>query len=87
MPKSRDSSIRQLEMRGYLSLNGFVDYLHAHAPEAAISYPTAVKLVGEGKIKARRVGGTWRIGREEIERWISEGNYEPTTYSPYPRFR
>lgn len=87
MPKSRSSSIRQLEMQGYLSLNGFVDYLHNHAPEAAISYPTAVKLVSDGKIKARRVGGMWRVGREEIERWISEGNYDPISYSPYPRTR
>lgn len=85
MAQSRTSPLRQLEMQGYLSLNKFVEYLRENAPEAAISYPTAVKLVAEGKIIARRMGGSWRIGRAEIDRWVSQGNYEPDTYSPYPK--
>lgn len=84
MPKSRVSVLRKLETAGYLSLNQFVDYLASYAPEASISYPTALKLVTEGKIKARRVGSMWRIGRGEIERWVSEGNYDRTVYDPYP---
>lgn len=85
MPKSPVSIIRKLETSGYLSLAQFVDYLKLNAPEASVSYPTALKLVNSGKIQGRKVGGVCRIGRREIERWVSEGNYDRMTYDPYPK--
>ena len=77
------SSIRELETKGYLTLSKFVQYLKDYAPEAYISYPTALKLVKQGKIRARRVGGPYRIGRGEVERWIAEGAWERDLSSPY----
>ena len=33
---------------------------------------TAYKLVLQGKIPAFKVGGSWRITREEIKKWIEK---------------
>ncbi len=68
------SLTRQLETSGYLTLNKFVKYLKSVAPQAAVSYPTALKYVKEGKIHAIPVGSQYRIDRIEVERWIREGN-------------
>lgn len=65
-----------LATQGYLSLSGFVQYLKKHHPHARIAYPTAVKLVSEGKIRSVRVGKMHRIYRDELERFVREGNYE-----------
>lgn len=85
MPKSQATLLLQLETAGYLSLNQFVSYLQQYQPHAAVSYPTAVKLVRDGKIKANRIGNQWRILRREVERWVSEGNYDVDFSGPYPK--
>jgi len=86
MAPPRTSIVRKLETSGYLSLNQFVKYIKVNAPEASISYPTALRLVKLGKIQARMVGGTYRIGKAEIVRWVSEGNFERINLDgPYPR--
>lgn len=77
------SLIRKLEQDGYLSLNQFVQFLKLHAPEATISYPTALKLVNEGKLRGIKHGSQWRIRRAEVDRWVAEGNWERSPTSPY----
>lgn len=82
------SLLRQLELDGYLSLSKFVRFLRENAPQASISYPTALKLVQEGKLKAVKLGSQYRITRSEAERWIAEGNWEgglPSPNHPYGR--
>lgn len=37
---------------------------------------TAYKLVLEGKIPGFKVGGSWRIKREEIVKWIEQQHKE-----------
>lgn len=74
MTSSTANLQRQLEDNGYLSLNKFVAYLKEYHPEAYISYPTAAKLVKEGKLKGFAVGRSYRISRVEVMRWVSEGN-------------
>lgn len=74
-----------LNAEGYLSLYQMVRYLHAYAPEAAMSYPTARKRVLKGNIQAIRRGSVYYITKSEIERWISEGNYEKSVFAPYPQ--
>jgi excisionase family DNA binding protein len=82
-----ESLVYTLETRGYLSLNKFVKYLKANHPEAYVSYPTACKLVEEGKLGARRVGSQWRVSQAEAKRWIAEGNGErKLSASPYPKY-
>lgn len=38
-------------------------------------YRTTRKLVVEGKIRAIRVGGTFRIYEEEVRRFLQQGNH------------
>lgn len=38
-----------------------------------ISYQTAYRLIKAGKIKAVRIGGAFRIEKEEVERIKKEG--------------
>lgn len=73
----------ELESQGYLSLNKFVDYLRDEHPQAYVSYPTARKLVKEGKIRGTKVGKQFRINIDEVRRWVAEGNWERTLASPY----
>ena len=78
---------RELETRGYLSLNKFVKYLKLHHPVAAVSYPTALKLVEERKLRATMVGSQYRVSQTEAERWVTEGNWErKLNASPYPNY-
>lgn len=77
---------RELETRGYLSLNKFVKYLKEFHPEASISYPTALKLVGEGKLKATMLGSHYRVSETEAKRWILEGNWERKLASPFSSY-
>ena len=65
---------QQLEQDGFLSLNQFVQYLKLYAPEAAIAYPTARRMVESGNLQVQRWGAQYRVRRVEIERWIAEGN-------------
>lgn len=76
---------RKLERDGYLSLNQFVKYLKDYHPEAGMSYPTARRLIHDGKLRAIKQGNQYRVRRAEVERWVAEGNFErraPTPYSP-----
>lgn len=77
---------RKLETQGYLSLNQFVKYLKEYQPQAAMSYPTALKLVAERKLRARIVGSQNRITYEEAQRWVAEGNYEHKFSGPYSTY-
>ncbi len=45
--------------------------------EEAASYlrlhvKTIYRLVKEGKVPGRKVGGNWRFHRDELERWLRE---------------
>lgn len=67
IPK-KSNSIAKLASRGYTSLSGF-------AKIVGISYPVAMRLKDEGKVKAIPVGGQHRVYRDEVERFLREGNY------------
>ena len=77
------SVLRKLERDGYLSLNQFIQFLELHAPEAKVSYPTARRLIKDGKLRAVMHGSQYRVRRTEVERWIAEGNWEGHAASPY----
>lgn len=66
----------ELELNGYLSLNKFVRFLKDVAPHASASYPTMLRYVRQGKLRAIPVGSQLRIPRTEVERWMREGNFE-----------
>lgn len=73
----------ELESKGYLSLNKFCKYLKQFHPGAYVSYPTALNLVKEGKLRAHKVGKQYRVSRLEAQRWVEEGNWERQVASPY----
>lgn len=77
----------KLEAQGFLSLNQFCQYLKEFEPTAYVSYPTALKLVNEGKIRAVKIGAHYRINRVEANRWVTEGNWERQLASPYSTTR
>lgn len=86
MISSKINLQHELERKGYLSLVKFTKYLKMYEPQAYISYPTALKLVNEGKLKAIRVGASYRVLRTEVVRWVAEGNWERRFDGSYPRF-
>jgi hypothetical protein len=67
--------IAKLATRGWVSLSGF-------AIIADMSYPTAIKLANEGKLLAIPVGGAKRVYRQEVERFLREGNYKGGAQAP-----
>jgi excisionase family DNA binding protein len=71
------SLARELELNGYLPLSKFCAWLRESHPHVAMSYPTALNLVRQNKLRAIRVGKMIRISRAEAERWVREGNYLP----------
>lgn len=80
-----DSSADKLGKRGWLSLNEFVKYLKAEHPDHYVSYPTALSMVREGKIRALTVGSTYRIYQEEVTRYLREGNFDPQQLRGIPK--
>lgn len=71
-----------------LSLGNAVLYLKENYPDVAISYPTALKYIRLGYLRAIRVGKTYKIGLDELNRFATQGNYvapqlqiAPSTYS------
>jgi excisionase family DNA binding protein len=38
-----------------------------------LSYPTTYKMVMDGRIKAVKMGFSWRISQDEIDRILKEG--------------
>lgn len=71
-----DSLANQLAAKGYLTANGFVAYLHEVCPSKAVSYPTMQRMLKTGKVESFTVGNQRRISKEEIERYLREGNRE-----------
>ena len=69
---SRDDLTRH----GWLSLNGFVKYLKENHPQHQVSYPTVLRMVDKGFLRVVTVGQTKRVYREEITRYLAEGNYD-----------
>lgn len=67
-------------MNEYMSITDFIDTVH-------ISRPTAYSLIKDGKIKAIRVGKTWRIPRDEVERYISANKDFADEYIKVDEFR
>ena len=53
-------------MAEWLKLKQIADELNVH-------YSTVLRWVTEGKLPAHRVGAQWRIGRDELNRWIASG--------------
>ena len=94
MSSSSISLERKLERDGYLSLNQFVKYLKLYAPAASMSYPTARRLIQDGKLRAIKQGQQYRVRIDEAKRWIAEGNfdrqapsaYSPNTHNAFPEF-
>jgi excisionase family DNA binding protein len=48
-----------------------------------LAQSTVYKLVNEGKLPGRKVGGTWRFSRRGLDKWLREGTFSmPKTISP-----
>lgn len=66
--KPGPNPIARLALQGWVSLNGFAKIVD-------VSYPTALKLKQEGKVRTIQVGSQTRVYRSEVERFLREGNY------------
>lgn len=60
-----------LRDRGYLTINGFVEYLKLCYPLYGVSYPTAKRYVERGRLQAVIVGGQTRIPAMEICKFVN----------------
>jgi excisionase family DNA binding protein len=38
-----------------------------------LAQSTVYKLVNEGKLPGRKVGGTWRFSKQRLDEWLREG--------------
>jgi excisionase family DNA binding protein len=52
----------------------WVDF-HELARLVGVSYQTVLRYNREKRFQAIQVGGRWRVYREELERFLKEGNY------------
>ena len=52
-----------------MTVKDIADYLHMHPM-------TIYKYVKEGKIPAFKVGTSWRIRRDSIQKWIKESEQQ-----------
>lgn len=75
----------KLAVQGFLTANGFVEYLREVAPILSVSYPTLMRYIQDGKIQAVRVGGQTRISKDEIERYIHAGEGADEALSSDPK--
>lgn len=67
-PVGAVQTLNELTGRNWISLKRF-------AVLAEKSYPVCLKLVRAGKVRAIRVGGTYRIYEDEVRRFLREGNH------------
>ena len=51
----------------WLKLKQAAEYLQMH-------YQTMWKLIKDKKIPAKKMGGTWRVKREDLENYIEESD-------------
>ena len=79
--KKYQSLDHELASVGYLSLVKAIKWLKAYYPEAAISYPTALRMVDRGQLTAIRIGSQYRMTRKELERFAVHGNSESSQTS------
>lgn len=68
-----DSLADKLAEQGYLTASGFCDYVKEVRPILAVSYPTLMRYIKDGKIRSVTVGGQTRISKEEIEKYLKNG--------------
>ena len=74
--RTYESLSHELQSVGYLSLNKTLQFLKENYPSKAVSYPTALRLLENGHLKAVRIGSSWRLDQREINRFIEHGNRE-----------
>lgn len=60
----------------HFTLKTFCTYLKENYPVSFVSYPVALRLVKEGKIKAIKIGAQYRITYDEMLRFAHHGNWD-----------
>lgn len=43
--------------------------------EIGVNYITALGYIHDGKIKGIKIGGQWKVAREEVDRFLQLGNH------------
>lgn len=79
------SRANKLASKGWLSLIDFTKYLKEEHPNNTVSYPTAINMVKEGKLRVIVVGNTYRVYQTEISRYLREGNFDPQKLQGLPK--
>lgn len=60
-------SLTELVGRNWVTLHQFKELV-------GVTYQTALRYVKTKKIRAIKIGGSWRVYEEELRRFLSEGN-------------
>jgi excisionase family DNA binding protein len=71
LPKPEPEAGRDDRDRDVITLREAAEYLNCH-------YGTIYRLVRVGDFPAFRLGGSWRVQRSEIEKWIAGGGGSPS---------
>ena len=61
-----------------MTLTEVAEYLHCHKI-------TVYRMVQSGEIPAFQVGSSWRLRREDIDRWIEDRHVAPVEVEVKPR--
>jgi len=69
-PESKTSALAKLAIKGWTSLSGF-------SRVTGISYPVVLRMADEGKIATIEVGQVRRVTKDEVTRFMAEGNRQP----------
>lgn len=81
-----DSLADKLEKDGYLSVHQLARYLKECHPIAAVTHPTLLRYIREGKLRAQYPDQPYhtKVEKEEIERFIKEGVRKIEVGDPSP---
>jgi excisionase family DNA binding protein len=61
--------LHELVGKNYVTLRQLKDLL-------GVTYQTVLRYVREEKVRAVKVGGSWRIYEDELRRFLSSGNWQ-----------
>jgi excisionase family DNA binding protein len=64
------ASADTIDIRDIMRLSDAAKMLHCHQS-------TLYRLCQRGQIPAFRLGGSWRINRADLERWMKRGTIRP----------
>src|SRR5580700_8947691 len=73
--KATPSALRPGAESHVMTVRDLAEYLHCH-------YGTVYRLIRQGEIPGFELGGSWRILKAEVDKWIAQGGGGKPSGSP-----